>query len=97
MTTTIDIEPDGDDRGRYALRVDGAFAGELTFRTDGRGRRVLVHTGVEEAFEGQGLASQLAKRALDDARAEGVEIVPSCPYVQSYLERHPEYQEVVAG
>lgn len=96
MTTTIDIEANDEGRGRYVLTVDGTYAGELTFRPDGQGNRVLVHTGVEEAFEGQGLAGQLAKRALDDARDGGLAIVPSCPYVKGYLERHPEYADVVA-
>jgi len=94
MEIEIHNETDGD-RGRYHLIVDGVEAGELDHRMVD-GRRVLVHTGVHDGYEGLGLASKLAARALDDARAEGLHIVPQCPYVRSYLERHPEYQDLVA-
>ena len=96
MTTTIELEPGDDGTGRYVATLDGEEAGELTFRTDAAGHRVFVHTGVEERFEGHGLAGQLATRALDDARAEGLKIVPQCPYVRSFLERHRDYLDLVA-
>ncbi|MEZ5180116.1 MAG: GNAT family N-acetyltransferase [Acidimicrobiales bacterium] len=92
----IQIERQIDDHGdgRYALVVDGKPAGELDFRSQG-GRRVFTHTGVREEFEGNGLAGKLARRALDDARSEGLEVVPLCPFVASYLERHPDDQDLV--
>ena len=97
MTTTIEVESDAEGTGRYVATVDGDFAGELTFRPDPHGNRVFVHTGVEERFEGQGLAGQLATRALDDARADGLKIVPQCPYVRRFLERHRDYLDLVAS
>lgn len=81
-------------RGRYHLVVDGKEAGELDYRVHD-GRRVFTHTGVRDAYEGNGLASQLARRALDDARAEGVQVIPQCPYVRGYLERHAEDQDLI--
>ena len=93
----MDIEirqEDRGDRGRYHLVVDGEDAGELDYRMYD-GRRVFVHTGVRDAYEGQGLASKLARRVLDDARAEGLRIIPQCPYVQSYLERHPADRDLI--
>ena len=71
------------------LLVDGAEVGELDHLDDGPDRRTLVHTGVRPAFEGRGLAAQLVRQALDDARADGVLVVPSCWYAARYLDRHP--------
>ncbi|MCU1370552.1 MAG: hypothetical protein JWO77_1746 [Ilumatobacteraceae bacterium] len=82
--------------GRYHLVVDGVEAGEIDYRTDGD-VRVFVHTGVRDEFEGQGLAGKLAEHALDDARSNGIKIGATCPYVRSYLERHPEYQDLLAA
>ena len=94
MSIEITHEPDGD-TGRYHLEVDGADAGEIVYRMDGD-VRVFVHTGVRDEFEGQGLAGKLAKHVLDEARAEGIKIGATCPYVRSYLERHPEEQDLLA-
>ena len=93
MGIEIRLEDRGE-RGRYHLLVDGAEAGELDYRMH-EGRRVFVHTGVRDEYEGQGLAGELAKRVLDDARAEGLKIVPQCPYVRGYLERHEDYADLV--
>lgn len=94
MTTEIRLSTDEHGEGRYTILVDGQPAGELDFRTID-GRRAPTHTGVRDRYEGQGLAGQLARRALDDARAEGLKIVPLCPYVASYLEKHPDDQDLV--
>ena len=51
---------------------------------------------VDEAYSGQGHAGTLARSALDDARSRGLSVVPSCPYVASYIEKHPEYADLVA-
>ena len=57
----------------------------------------LVHTEVLPAFSGQGHAATLARSALDDARARGLTVRPDCPYVASYIEKHPEYADLVAS
>ena len=55
----------------------------------------LVHTEVPEDFSGQGHAATLARGALADARERGLRVVPSCPYVASYIEKHPEHADLV--
>ena len=61
-----------------------------------RGAQIIyVHTEVPPELEGHGIAGALAKRALDDARAAGLVVVPRCPYVRAYIERHPEYADLV--
>jgi predicted GNAT family acetyltransferase len=51
----------------------------------------LLHTEVPPAMEGHGIASKLAHTALEDARAQHLSVIPSCPFVASYIRRHPEY------
>ncbi|MBS2545841.1 DNA polymerase IV [Catenulispora sp. NL8] len=56
---------------------------------------VFVHTQIEPEFEGKGLASVLARRALDETVARGQAIIPVCPFIAAYLRKHPEYEEHV--
>ncbi len=56
---------------------------------------VLIHTEVPASLEGRGIGSALAKAALDSARQNGLKVIPECEFVQSYLKRHPEYQDLV--
>lgn len=79
--------------GRYELLLDGSPIGELD-HVDRDGVRTFTHTGVRRAYEGKGLAADLVRRGLDDARAEGVEVVGACSYVAAYLDRHPEYADL---
>lgn len=56
----------------------------------------LIHTEVPEQFGGRGIAGKLAAFALDEARSRGLHVIPTCPYVRAYIERHPEYADLVA-
>ena len=81
--------------GQYHLIVDGTEVGELDF-SDRDGTRVFTHTGVRPSHQGQGLAAQLVARAMEDARAEHLAIVPRCSYVRAYLDEHPDDRDLVA-
>jgi uncharacterized protein len=81
---------------RYEMTVDGKHAGHIQWRMHGEDTIDLVHTEVENEFEGRGLASKLAKFALDDARARGLKVVPTCTYIGGWIQKHPEYENVVA-
>ena len=77
-----------DDASRYEIRSDGTLAGFADFeRRPGEIR--FTHTEVDHAFQGRGLASQLAAEALADAAASGDAIAPYGPYIAQYLEKHP--------
>lgn len=78
---------------RYEVEVDGKLA-ILEYR-DAGGQRYYTHTEVPEALEGRGIASQMAKFVLDEAQAQQLSIVPLCPFVRGYIERHPEYKPLV--
>lgn len=85
------------DQHRYEARVDGAVAGYAAFR-EKPGQVIFWHTEVDPAFEGKGIGGVLAKHALEDVRARGELVVPQCPFISSYIKRHPEYEDlVVAG
>lgn len=96
-TSTQDISmADRPERERYEIVVDGELAGFVEYR-DRNGALDLVHTEVLPAFEGRGLAGRVAQFALDDARRQGRQVVPSCSYIARYVERRPELQHLVAG
>lgn len=79
---------------RIEGHVDGELAGVVEYR-ERSGHRVLLHTVVEPAFGGQGIGGTLARAALDLARADGTGVVVLCPFIQSWLEKHPEYADLV--
>ncbi len=79
---------------RYEVRADGELAGWTIYR-ERPGLIVFVHTEIDERFEGQGLASQLIRTALDDARDRELQVLPFCPFVNGYIARHREYAELV--
>lgn len=82
------------ERNRYEVHVDGGLAGFADYELRD-GRRWFVHTEVDDRFEGKGIGSQLAQRALELARDSGEPIVPACPFIASYVERHPEFEPLV--
>ena len=87
---------DNPDRRRFEAVVDGEVAG-IVFYQERDGALVLVHTEVADEFEGQGIGSRLAAGTLDEARARGVSVIPMCPFIRGYIERHPEYADLVSS
>lgn len=57
---------------------------------------VITHTEVDPAYEGQGIGSTLVRAALDDIRRQGRRVVPVCPFVRTWIERHPDYADLTA-
>lgn len=78
---------------RFEAWVGGRFAGFADYQ---RGEALVVypHTEVEPWFEGQGVGGALARAALDDARARGLRVVATCPFISGWLKRHPEYLDL---
>lgn len=79
---------------RVEARIGDVVAAYSEYR-ERSGRRSFTHTVVDPALEGQGLGSQLVRWALDDARARGLLVLPYCPFVRSWMKRHPEYVDLV--
>jgi predicted GNAT family acetyltransferase len=87
------------DAERYEARLAaGAAADEpsvAAYHRQGDDVLVFTHTEVPRALEGHGVASRLVRAALDDVRARGLRAAPMCPYVFTWLQRHPAYHDVV--
>lgn len=79
---------------RFEAWVDGLLC-EASYHRVGQ-VLVLHHTGVPRALEGRGIAAQLVAAALGHARAEGLQVQPSCSYVAAYMRRHPETLDLLA-
>ena len=79
---------------RFELWYGDRLAGFAAYRRRA-GATVFVHTEIQSEFEGKGLGSVLARRALDATVARGEKIVPVCPFISSYLRKHPDYDEHV--
>ena len=94
MTTRLSAVLDSPERSRFELEVDGALVGFVDYRRR-PGAIAFLHTEIDPAHEGEGLGGVLVSEALDAARREGMQVLPFCPFVRSYLERHPEYLDLV--
>lgn len=79
---------------RFETAVDGQ-TGYVSYQDNGD-TLVYDHTEVPEALSGRGIGSALIKHALDFARAHDKKVVPQCPFVASYIDKHPDYQDLVA-
>ncbi|MTD15700.1 N-acetyltransferase [Nakamurella sp. YIM 132087] len=84
------------ERGRFRVVDEGGRQiAELDY-TALPGIWDLTHTYSDPGYRGTGLASVLVTHVMDQARAAGVTIVPSCPYIPVWLSRHPDYVDLVA-
>jgi hypothetical protein len=81
-------------RSRFELEADGVTA-FMNYQLSGKVIS-LDHTETPVAARGRGLASRLTQGVLDEARGRGLKIVPRCPFVRAFVERHPEYQDLMA-
>lgn len=82
-------------KGRYVIRHNGAEA-ELTYSITSPSLIIADHTGVPDAFRGTGAGLALVTRLVEDARREGVKIMPLCPFVNAQRKRHPEWADIFA-
>lgn len=80
--------------GRFFVAVDGIEA-ELIYRLR-NGHMVIEHTGVPEAIGGRGIAAALVKAALEHARSANLKVLTPCSYAAAYIQRHPQYQDLLA-
>ena len=82
---------------RFELEVDGHVAAACYEQTGGV--ITFEHTEVRPALGGRGIGSRLVKGALDQVRADGLEVVAQCPFVRAWIGNHPDYAtaEVLAA
>ncbi len=91
---------DNPEQRRWEARLgedpDAPVAGFAAYVREGDRIRI-THTVVEPEHEGAGVGSALARAALDGARSAGLRVVPQCPFVAAWIERHPAYADLVDG
>ncbi|MFW5661731.1 MAG: GNAT family N-acetyltransferase [Oceanicaulis sp.] len=84
-------------KGRYVAAAPGKPEAELTYSVANPQLVIIDHTGVPDDWRGMGVGKALVERAVSDARARGVRIVPLCPFAKAQIEKHPEWQDVLGG
>lgn len=78
---------------RYEAHIEGELAGFAEYHLRSSS---IVFTHTEVAVEGQGVGSALVRESLDQIRAAGVyDVIPQCPFYRSWLEKHPDYADLV--
>ncbi len=92
MTGTVRDDPSSQ---RYELEVEGVLA-FIDYLRDG-GKVVMTHAEVPPALRGGGVGSALVKGALALVRERGDKVVPLCPFVARYMQRHPETRDLLAA
>jgi predicted GNAT family acetyltransferase len=93
MAERIEVA-DARGRERYELSLDGEVVGFTSYRAL-PGVIAFVHTEVAERFRGRGLGDRLIRFELEDARARGLEVLPFCPFVKAFIERHRAFESLV--
>ena len=91
MDITVTDVPEA---GRYEARAEDRVLGLAAYQRQGD-QVVFTHTEVDPDAEGGGVGSTLVRGALDDVRAHGLRVVPRCSFVRGYIERHPDYADLV--
>ena len=87
---------DDEAQQRFNATMDGTPAGSLQYAIK-YGRLALIHTEVLPEFEGKGGGSSLVRFGIAEARRRGLRVIPTCPFVRSYVESHPETHDIVIG
>lgn len=83
---------------RYVATVPGVDGeAELTLSRLSDSTVIADHTGVPDTMRGRGVGKALVERLIEDARADGVRIVPLCPFVKSLAQRRPDWADVIEG
>lgn len=85
---TVEVR-DNPEEARYEIRDDGELAGSVEYRLS-EGRITLVHTAIDAAHAHRGLASVLARAALEDARKRGLAVVPRCSFIARFIRQNAD-------
>jgi len=78
---------------RYELTVDGHLA--ATYYKVSDGVITFIHTEVPPELGGKGVGSRLIRGALDQVRADGLKVIPECPFVKAFIEKNAVYQDLL--
>ncbi|MEV4213942.1 GNAT family N-acetyltransferase [Micromonospora sp. NPDC049662] len=93
MSTLVEDNPA---KNRFEILVDDALAGFTAYLQRGDDVLVFTHTQVDPGFQGKGVGGALIRGTLDQVRDRGGRVVPQCPFVAAFIDKHPEYADLVA-
>ncbi|MFD4393622.1 GNAT family N-acetyltransferase [Kitasatospora sp. NPDC058397] len=85
---------DNTEKSRFEIQDGGELAGFAEYHRSGD-EIAFIHTEIDPRFEGRGLAGRLARAALDTAREQALAVLPYCPFIRSWITKHPEYTDLV--
>ena len=83
------------EKNRYELHVGGNMAIAEYIVDNDEDVVKMTHTKTPEELAGQGIASELINKSLEDIKDQGLKVYPICSFVVGYIERHPEWQSLV--
>lgn len=86
---------DNGSKGRFYIRLDTGEEAEMTYTYVGNTQVIIDHTGVPDAFRGQGAGVALVSRAVDEFRSAHRKVIPLCPFAAAQFRRHPEWSDVL--
>jgi uncharacterized protein len=81
------------EKHRFELAIDGHIA--ATYYKISDGVITFIHTEVPPELGGKGIGSKLIRAALDQVRTAGLKVIPQCPFVKAFIEKHPDYQDLL--
>jgi predicted GNAT family acetyltransferase len=91
------VVEDNKQEQRFELALGEGKIAFIQYAQAGEGVYALTHTEVPEEFEGKGVGSGLVKGTFEIMRKEKLKMIPTCPFISGYLQRHPEYQSLAAS
>lgn len=83
------------EKNRFETTIDG-YKAFIEYKIDGETIE-LHHTEVDPALGGRGVASEMTETVLLDLEQQGLKVIPTCPFIEKYIERHPEWKSILAG
>ena len=82
------------ERNRFEMDVEGGTA--IAVYRPSPGVLTFTHTETPPQLRGRGIASEMMRKVLSDVRAQGLKVVPACPFVADYMDAHPEFADLLA-
>lgn len=79
---------------QYEFHVEG-YVAKIEYLKSANGEIYLTHTGVPAELGGKGIGSQLVEKVLKDIEQQGLHVIPRCPFVSDYIQKHPEWERIV--
>ena len=87
---------DNQQESRFEVLVDGKVAGVTEYQREGD-IVTFTHTEIDSAYEGQGLGGAIARGALDQVRRDGHRVIAKCEFIAGWIDKHPDYQDLLAS